>query len=422
MNRFYCFLALLIFAFNATVGQLLDPVVWKTSVEKINDNEYWLISRASIDAGWHLYAQVVPEDGPIATYFEYNNSDAYALLGETLEPEGITVFDSVWEKDIKYFENDVLFKQKVNWDGQGTITGFVEYMVCDDRQCLAPTSEDLVFTLSKISQNTTTAATGNANNDAVNKKLFGLTTTDLNKEALQSNNDGEGPASTVSANSNLWSIFGLGFLGGLLALLTPCVFPMIPLTVSFFTKQNQSKSGTAQALLYGFFIVLVYAILSVPFHLLDSVNPAILNEISTNVTLNIIFFLVFLFFAFSFFGFYELTLPASWTAKSTKAENVGGIVGVFFMALTLALVSFSCTGPILGSLLAGSLTADGGAWQLTSGMLGFGVALGLPFTFFALFPSVLAKLPKSGGWMVTVKIVLGFLELASALNFYPMPI
>ncbi|MDA9638845.1 hypothetical protein N9S88_00755, partial [bacterium] len=214
----------------------------------------------------------------------------------------------------------------------------------------------------------------------------------------------------------LFSIFGLGFIGGLLALLTPCVFPMIPLTVSFFTKQNDKK-GVYSALLYGFFIVLVYLLLSVPFHLLDSVNPDILNEISTNVVLNIIFFLIFIFFAFSFFGYYELTLPSSWVDKSTKGETFGGVLGVFFMALTLAVVSFSCTGPILGSLLASSITSDGGAWQLTAGMGGFGVALGLPFALFAMFPKVLLNLPKSGSWLNTIKVVLGFVELALALKF-----
>jgi len=204
-----------------------------------------------------------------------------------------------------------------------------------------------------------------------------------------------------------------------LALITPCVFPMIPLTVSFFTKKgNQTKSsGIGKALLYGFFILLVYLILSIPFHLLDSVNPDILNEISTNVWLNVIFFIVFMFFAFSFFGYYELTLPSSWTNKTTQGENAGGIIGIFFMALTLAIVSFSCTGPILGSLLAGSLTADGGAWQLTAGMAGFGVSLGLPFALFAMFPNMLNALPKSGGWLNTTKVILGFLELALAFKF-----
>ena len=217
---------------------------------------------------------------------------------------------------------------------------------------------------------------------------------------------------------NLWTIFILGFVGGLLALLTPCVFPMIPLTVSFFTKQSQNKAkGLSNATLYGFSIVLIYILFSLPFHFLDSIDPEMLNTISTNVWLNIFFFVILIFFAFSFFGYYELNLPSSWGNKMDNASNIGGIIGIFFMALTLAIVSFSCTGPILGSLLAGSLSSDGGATQLTAGMGGFGLALALPFALFALFPSWLNSLPKSGGWLNTTKVVLGFLELAFAFKF-----
>jgi len=220
------------------------------------------------------------------------------------------------------------------------------------------------------------------------------------------------------APKGFWSIFVLGFLGGLIALLTPCVFPMIPLTVSFFTKGSEDKKkGLGNAVLYGAFILGVYLLLSAPFHLLDTISPDILNEISTNVYLNVAFFLIFLFFAFSFFGFYEITLPESWTNKSSSAEGAGGIIGIFFMALTLALVSFSCTGPILGSLLAGALSSDGGAWQLTAGMGGFGLALALPFALFAAFPGMMNSLPQSGGWLNVVKVVLGFIELALAFKF-----
>lgn len=212
-----------------------------------------------------------------------------------------------------------------------------------------------------------------------------------------------------------WAIFFLGFIGGLFALVTPCVFPMIPLTVSFFTKSSQNKKkGIFQAVLYGFFIFMIYVLLSAPFHLLD-LAPDILNEISTNVWLNVAFFAVFVFFAGSFFGYYEIQLPSGLANKVSSAESAGGVLGVFFMALTLAIVSFSCTGPIIGSLLAGTLTQ--GPWPLTAGMAGFGVALGLPFALFALFPSWLNNLPKSGGWLNSVKVVLGFLELALAVKF-----
>lgn len=210
-------------------------------------------------------------------------------------------------------------------------------------------------------------------------------------------------------SKGLLNIFILGFLGGLIALLTPCVFPMIPLTVSFFTKKSQTrKKGIFNALIYGFFIFIIYILLSIPFHFLDSINPEILNTISTNVWLNVIFFIIFVVFALSFFGLFEITLPSS-VANSVDAKSgAGGLAGIFFMALTLALVSFSCTGPILGSLLAGSLATNGGAIQLTAGMGGFGLALALPFALFALFPGWLQSLPKSGGWLTSVKIVLGF--------------
>ncbi|NNC69789.1 MAG: thioredoxin fold domain-containing protein, partial [Flavobacteriaceae bacterium] len=303
------------------------------------------------------------------------------------------------------------------------VKGSLTYMTCDDQKCLPPTDEPFEFNFSATG---VSASQGDIGEDilvdekAVNQLLYGLSPNDLTKSDKNCANEG---VSTVSKaqdkGKSLLSIFGLGILGGLLALLTPCVFPMIPLTVSFFTKKGDqnTSAGISKAILYGFFIIAVYLVLSIPFHLIDSVNPDILNDISTNVWLNVLFFIIFVFFAFSFFGYYELTLPASWTNKTTKGENVGGIIGVFFMALTLAIVSFSCTGPILGSLLAGSLTSDGGAWQLTAGMGGFGLALGLPFALFAAFPGWLNSLPKSGGWLNTTKVVLGFLELALAFKF-----
>lgn len=408
-------------------SQIFEPVKWSTSVEKISETEYELISTATIEPGWHLYSQTVPEDGPIPTTFSYDNENgSFKLIGNTKEEEGYTIDDPVFGMKIKFFETQAIFEQSIQvLNNKNTVNGFVEFMVCDDTRCLPPTEVALAFNLSGEPSNTTVDSgnlmNGNdIDNSSINKLLYGLSPEELRKSSISCDN---GLVSNSSENkqvtSSLWRIFGLGFLGGLLALLTPCVFPMIPLTVSFFTKKGgESKgSGISKALLYGFFIFAVYILLSVPFHLLDSVNPDILNEISTNIWLNIIFFVIFLFFAFSFFGYYELTLPSSWTNKTTQGENVGGLVGIFFMALTLALVSFSCTGPILGSLLAGSLTADGGAWQLTAGMAGFGVSLGLPFALFAMFPNMMNALPKSGGWLNTTKVILGFLELALAFKF-----
>ena len=406
---------ILLFALIAfTVGnsQILEPVKWKTSIEKFSDTEYNLVSKATIESGWHLYSQNVPADGPIPTTFTFDDANgAFKFIGNTGELEGKTVDDPVFQMRIKFFEKSAIFVQRVQLLGDVTsVKGTVEFMVCDDTRCLPPTEVDLVFNITgnNKAENTNVIDEQSIDNESVNEMLYGMAPKDI---TLLSGK--------IKEKKSLWTIFGLGFLGGLLALLTPCVFPMIPLTVSFFTKKgNQTKSsGIGKALLYGFFILLVYLILSIPFHLLDSVNPDILNEISTNVWLNVIFFIVFMFFAFSFFGYYELTLPSSWTNKTTQGENAGGIIGIFFMALTLAIVSFSCTGPILGSLLAGSLTADGGAWQLTAGMAGFGVSLGLPFALFAMFPNMLNALPKSGGWLNTTKVILGFLELALAFKF-----
>ena len=399
-------------AFAIGNSQILEPVKWKTSIEKFSDTEYNLVSKATIESGWHLYSQNVPADGPIPTTFTFDDANgAFKIIGNTGELEGKTVDDPVFQMRIKFFEKSAIFVQRVQLLGDVTsVKGTVEFMVCDDTRCLPPTEVDLVFNITgnNKAENTKVIDEQSIDNESVNEMLYGMAPKDITLLA-----------SKIKEKKSLWTIFGLGFLGGLLALLTPCVFPMIPLTVSFFTKKgNQTKSsGIGKALLYGFFILLVYLILSIPFHLLDSVNPDILNEISTNVWLNVIFFIVFMFFAFSFFGYYELTLPSSWTNKTTQGENAGGIIGIFFMALTLAIVSFSCTGPILGSLLAGSLTADGGAWQLTAGMAGFGVSLGLPFALFAMFPNMLNALPKSGGWLNTTKVILGFLELALAFKF-----
>jgi len=318
-------------------------------------------------------------------------------------------FDQIFEIDLPFFEKEAKFSQGLTLldTNVDEIRGEINYQACDDRVCIFRT-EPFAFSLNgKAIVQSAIEIT-----DQDKARSAALTLSLKNKALLTSGLVDEGDASP------LLNLFLLGFLGGLIALLTPCVFPMIPLTVSFFLKQGTSlRKGIFNALLYGGFIVVIYVLLSLPFHFLDSLNPEILNSISTNVPLNLLFFGVFVFFAFSFFGFYELTLPSSWGNSTDESANLKGIAGIFFMALTLAIVSFSCTGPILGSLLAGSLTSDGGAMQLTAGMTGFGVALALPFALFALFPNALTALPKSGGWMTTVKVVLGFFELALALKF-----
>ena len=398
--------------FEQESSSIQDPITWKASVEKQNDSIYHLVFDAFLEPGWHLYSQEEVEDGgPLPTEFSFNNSsETYELLGPTREPEGTALYDPVFQMDIKYFEDEVRFVQPVKKTSAEDlqIQAEVFFMVCDDERCLAP--ETIPFTISLGS-----GATVETGVDAE------ISATDLAKtKDLQIDLKGAGRASFENEESSGYgTLFFLGFIGGLLALLTPCVFPMIPLTVSFFTKGAKNRrKGLANAIMYGVFIFLIYLLLSLPFHLIDSVDPEILNNISTNVFLNIAFFTIFIVFAFSFFGYYEISLPSSWSSKmDDKASSFGGMIGVFFMALTLAVVSFSCTGPILGSLLGSSLTTDGGATQLSFGMGGFGLALALPFALFALFPNWLNSLPKSGGWLNTVKVVLGFIELALAFKF-----
>ena len=407
-------LAFLIVLFSIqTVFSQIEPVKWTAEVEKISDTEYNLIYKADIEDHWHLYSQTLPEGGAIPTEFIYNEDalkNDFKLVGKAIESESITKFDKVFQMDLTYFDNAATFTQKIelNDSNISQIEAEISYQACDDARCIFE-SEIVTFNLQegKVSQETFDTPNLDAENLDKSRQL------DLNITGWNNYKQEE-----VKEKTN-FGIFILGFIGGLIALLTPCVFPMIPLTVSFFTKSAEnSQKGIANAILYGFFILLIYVLLSLPFHFLDSLDPEILNTISTNVWLNIIFFLILGFFAFSFFGFYEITLPASWGNKmDEKSSSIGGFIGIFFMALTLAIVSFSCTGPILGSLLAGSLTSDGGAMQLTAGMTGFGLALALPFTLFAMFPKWLNALPKSGGWLNSVKVVLGFLELAMAFKF-----
>lgn len=412
--RHFIFLLIILFFSVSITAQTLDPVSWEAEVIKEAENIYLLQFTAQLDKGWHIYSQKEAEEdelAPTPTEFTYYNEDkAFELIGETLEEDGIQKFDKVFEMEVKYFEEKAVFTQKVKLLNPEikNIKAEVLYGVCDDEKCLAPDIVEFDLNLSGKS--------------AENKGDASAITEEDRKKSAALNIEVKGwetyPKEDVKDKSYI-TIFLLGFLGGLIALLTPCVFPMIPLTVSFFTKSAKDrKKGTFNAIFYGVFIFAIYILLSLPFHLLDSVDEEILNNISTNVILNIIFFVIFIAFAISFFGYYEITLPSSWSnSLDSKANSIGGLIGVFFMALTLAIVSFSCTGPILGSLLGGSLSSDGGAMQLSFGMGGFGLALALPFALFALFPNWLNSLPKSGGWLNTVKVVLGFIELALAFKF-----
>lgn len=400
---------LLLFLWTLGV-QAQDPVVWTTELKKLSDTEYLLIFQASVEPKWHLYSQSLPEDGPLPTEFVFEEEGtAYELVGKMEESETVTAFDPIFEMDLSWFEGEGTFQQKIRLlqAELGAVSGEINFQACDDKVCIFR-NEPFRFVLDASKA---TAVTQKTVDPESLKKSQALQLSLKNKELLVQDQD-------QKSDNPLLNLFLLGFIGGLIALLTPCVFPMIPLTVSFFLKQSISKSsGLIRALLYGFFILLIYVLMSLPFHFLDALDPQILNTLSTNIVMNLIFFAIFVFFAFSFFGYYELTLPSSWGNRSDTAAAGGGVLGIFFMALTLAIVSFSCTGPILGSLLAGSLSAVGGAIQLTVGMAGFGFALALPFGLLAFFPNALKFIPKSGGWMTKVKVTLGFLELALALKF-----
>ena len=403
----------IIFFFTFIVSYLTfsqNPVTFETTVKKVSDSNFQLITNATIEKGWRLYSQNLLDGGAIPTEFVYEENNSYVLLGPTIESESITKFDPIFSLDQTYFESFSTFYQDIQIEKNiSYLNAKIYFQACDDIVCIFREA-DLIFNFdgskSEIKNNDLTSLVVNNDNP-----LFVEFT---GKELLSSENNS---ANSFSSNSYL-NLLILGFIGGILALLTPCVFPMIPLTVSFFTNKNSNKNSKLNAFTYGFFIVAIYLIISIPFHFLDSIDPEILNSVSTNAYLNILFFVIFILFAFSFFGFYEITLPSSWiNSIDSKSNSIGGYVGIFFMALTLVLVSFSCTGPILGSLLVGSISSQGGALQLTIGMLGFGIALALPFTIFALFPNLLNKLPKSGGWMNTFKVILGFLELGFAFKF-----
>ncbi|MDB4036686.1 thioredoxin family protein [Polaribacter sp.] len=388
-----------------------NPIVWESSINQISETEYDVIFTAKLLQEWHLYSQENPEGAsqPLEILIP-EDRNGYKLVGKATESQTKKEYSEVWEKEEIFFADTAIITQRLVVIDKNTTAVTLEIygQVC--KQACIQIEESFSFSLNGKKIKEEVVILNDKSKTLTEKLQLDLKNTALLETAAKTD---------ATSGGSLFNIFLLGFVGGLLALLTPCVFPMIPLTVSFFTKQSQSKSkGIFNAVLYGVFIVIIYMLLSVPFHLIDGLDPSILNTISTNIWLNIFFFVILVFFSLSFFGFYEITLPSSWGTKMDAASDVGGFVGIFFMALTLAIVSFSCTGPILGSLLAGSLgTVGNPAFQLSAGMTGFGLALALPFALFALFPNLLNSLPKSGGWLNTTKVVLGFLELAFAFKF-----
>lgn len=390
-------------------AQIHNPVKWKTAVEKISDNEYYLVATASIEAGWKLYAQNIPPKGPIPTSFAFEKSANFELMGKTEESKPIQKHDKVFDMEIAYFHNQAVFKQRIKIVKPITsIKATVEFMSCDDSNCLPPDTVDLEFFLSgaPVASKVATPQFTFGNNTDSNNTV--PTTTVSQTTTTKASN------TTPISRQGLWTIFFISFLSGFAALLTPCVFPMIPMTVSYFTKQSKTKAkGIRNAISYGISIIVIYV-------LLGSVVTAIfgadvLNALASNSLFNLIFFFILVVFAISFLGAFEITLPSSWSTKIDAQADRSGFIGIFFMALALAIVSFSCTGPIVGSLLV-QAASQGGIAPII-GMFGFSLAIALPFALFAAFPGWLHSLPKSGGWMNTVKVVLGFLELALAFKF-----
>lgn len=355
-----------------------DPVKWDFSHKKLGNGEFELQFKATIEEHWHVYSMNLPDETMTQeTVFEFDSLKGVQLEGKVVEPKPITQFDPVNEEELSWFENEVVFTQKIKLTEKNAfVKGAVNFMACDDKQCLAPEWVDFEF--------------------------------ELSGEVAEG-------SSTVGSDKSWIGIFIAGFLGGFLALLTPCVFPMIPLTVSFFTKQSKDRAkGISNALLYGFFIIFIYVVLG--FAVTVTFGADALNALSTNVWFNLFFFILLVVFAISFLGAFEITLPSSWVNKADQASDKGGIIGIFFMAFTLSLVSFSCTGPIIGTLLV-EAAVNGGVMGPIMGMTGFSLALALPFGLFAAFPGWLNSMPKSGGWLNSVKVVLGLLELALALKF-----
>jgi thiol:disulfide interchange protein len=400
---------LLIFLALANVNaQMIKPVKWSSQVEKLSDSEFNLIMIGKIDEGWHVYSQFTPENGPLPAEFIFENTKGnYELLGKVKESPYKKQFNDVFEVDEYYFEKKVTFIQKVKILNAKitSIKAKIDYQVCK-QACI---NDNVQFTFS-IPAITETVAVLTI--DSVSKTDTLLT----NNAAIKEDNK---PTVVVEESKNedqkgLWAIFFLAFLGGFAALLMPCIFPMIPLTVSFFTKQSKSKTaGVKNAIIYGVSIIVIYVILG-------SIITAIfgaeaLNELSTSVWFNLIFFALLIVFALSFLGAFEIVLPSSWATKIDSQADKGGLLGIVSMALALAVVSFSCTGPIVGTLLVES-ASKGGIAPIV-GMLGFSLAIALPFMLFAMFPGWLNSMPKSGSWLNTVKVSLGFLELAFAFKF-----
>jgi thiol:disulfide interchange protein DsbD len=407
MKKFLLALIALL-AFANGNAQIVKPVKWTSKVEKINDSEFNLIMEATIEKDWHVYSQFTPENGPLPAEFTFENAKGnFELLGKTKESPYKKQYNDVFEVDEYYFEKKATFTQKIKITNPKltSIKTKIDFQVCKD-VCINEFNT-FTFQLPKTVASTLDQPVSSADTAQVD-------TTQIAATAVKPSAVTEIVTPKKADDRGLWTIFFLAFLGGFAALLTPCVFPMIPMTVSFFTKQSKNPAqGKRNAILYGISIIAIYVVLGLAITGIFGADA--LNALSTNAWFNVFFFLLLVIFAVSFLGAFEIMLPNSWANKVDKQADRGGIIGILFMALALAIVSFSCTGPIVGTLLVES-ASKGGIAPIV-GMLGFSSALALPFMLFAMFPSWMNSLPKSGGWLNTVKVSLGFLELALAFKF-----
>ena len=435
-KKFLLSCLLIITAWLPSFAQIQEPVKFKTELKTISDTEAQIVFTGNIDAGWHVYSTDLPSGGPISATFNVEKIQGAELMGK-LTPQGkeIENFDKVFEMKLRYFENTATFVQKFKiTDASYQIEGYLEYGACNDENCLPPTEVPFSFS-GKGNAATATVATSETKAETVNQPAAENSVaeaTAIDSAATVALSDNETSVQdywtpvikelnsygeTTSQQDRSWIyIFFAGFIGGLLALFTPCVWPIIPMTVSFFLKRSKDKKkGIRDAWTYGASIVVIYVALGLAITLIFGASA--LNALSTNAVFNILFCLMLIIFAASFFGAFELTLPSKWSnAVDSKAEQTSGLLSIFLMAFTLSLVSFSCTGPIIGFLLV-EVSTTGSVIAPAIGMLGFAIALALPFTLFAMFPSWLKSMPKSGGWMNVIKVTLGFLELAFALKF-----
>ena len=392
-------------------AKIYDPVKWSFSSEKLNENEYNLIITAKIEKGWHVYSQFIDDGGPIPTSFKFKPSKDYQLVDKVTEsPKAVGAFDKNFNMQIAWHKNQVVFKQKISLlVPKTTIAGTLEFMVCNDERCLPPAEVEFIIPVHSGSTQAEMTVPEADSNSSILLTDSAASTTLLPPSAVTIQSD------TETSSGSLWAIFIAGFIGGLAAFFMPCIYPMIPLTVSFFTKKSGSRAkGIQSAIIYGLSIIVIYVALGLLITLIFGASA--LNEAASSATFNLLFFTILIIFGISFLGAFEITLPSSLVNKMDEKSNQNGFVGLFFMAFTLALVSFSCTGPIIGTLLVDAVS-KGSYLGPAIGMLGFSSALAIPFTLFAIFPSWLKEMPKSGGWLNTVKVSLGFLEIALAFKF-----